>query len=226
MGIVAGLFALNQVGALLPAQGFWNFMGLGVFVLFALGILYWVDTSIVASRRSDPLDRDTFHWSVVRRIIWVTALASFFLTILTGIVLPTQVGNSLPGWVNLGITVLFYFPIYSAAVSAVVVIPVAARRCRDLVFRRHLEYFFVFVVIQLVLGGTVGQFFQTANGNATSSSEMIDAIGVLIGFYPLLVSVKRHVPLYRFGDEGPSEGGSTTPLLLDAVSPHSVPGAS
>ena len=221
MGFVAGLFALNQVSSFLPTEGVWSFLGLGFFLVFGLGILYWVDTSIIASRRSDPLYRDTFRWSAARRIIWATAVAGFSVNVIIGLVLPPEAGNSIPDWVGLVLYALFLFPIYSGAISAVAVIPVAARRCKDLVFRKHLEYFFIFIAIELVIAGVIGPFFQNPNGNATSMSQIIDAIGVLIGFYPLLVSVRRLVPLYRFGDEGPAEGEQTAPPLLGKWNPIS-----
>jgi hypothetical protein len=204
MGFVAGLFALDQASNFFPTSGAWNYLGLAVFAAFALGLLYWVDSSILTARRSDPLDRDTFHWSFLRRIIWVGAVGAFCFVSLVSLVLPPPgVGSQAPPpeWLNDTFTVVFFFPVYTAAISAVLVIPVAARRCKDLVFRRHLEWFFLFVAIQLVLAGGVGQLFQNPGGSSTAISSFLDGVGILVGFYPLYMSVRRLVPLYRFDND-------------------------
>lgn len=205
MGFVAGVFALSQLDNLAPAsEGIWTYIGMAVYAAFALGLLYWVDSSILTARRSDPLYRDTLHWSVVRKVLWGEAFFALLGVLLLSLSFPPPAQGPAvtspqpPQWLDMLFTVMFFAPIYTAAVSAVVAIPVAARRCRDMVFRRHLEWFFVFVAIQFVLAGVVGQFFQDPSGNPSALSSLIDAIGILVGLYPLLLSVRRLLPIYRF----------------------------
>ena len=51
------------------------------------------------------------------------------------------------------LSILFPLPIYVAAVSGAVVMPIAAKRSKDQTLRRNLEWFFVFIALQLVLQG-------------------------------------------------------------------------
>ena len=209
IGIVAIVFVADQVSNFFPAlnTGIWNYLGLATFAAFALGLLYWVDSSVLAARRSDPLYRDTFHWSKLRWVAWGASVAAFVFVIGTSLALPPPSSTAPPPgvqvppeWLNLLFTVVFLLPIYTAAISGVVVIPLAARRCKDFVFRKHLEWFFLFIAIQLILAGGVGQLFQSPSGTSTISS-LIDGIGLLVGLYPLYQSVKRLVPLYKFSTE-------------------------
>ena len=206
VGFLAFVFALNQVSYYIPTDGLWSLVGLGVFALFALGLLYWVDSAILTARRSDPLYRDTFHWSSIRLGIWVVSIAALLIILALSFLVPENTPTvGIYFWMNVAFTLLFFFPIYAAAISGVVVMPMAARRSKDSVFRRHLEWLFLFIAIQLVIAGVIGQFFQTDSGESTTSS-IIDAVGLLVGLYPLYLSVKKLVPLYRFSDDRAGTG--------------------
>ncbi|HZW54889.1 MAG TPA: hypothetical protein VFF30_01220 [Nitrososphaerales archaeon] len=41
------------------------------FILAVIVLFYWIDASLLASRRSDPLLRDTFRWSNLRIPFWI-----------------------------------------------------------------------------------------------------------------------------------------------------------
>ena len=90
IGIVAIVFVADQVSNFFPAlnTGIWNYLGLATFAAFALGLLYWVDSSVLAARRSDPLYRDTFHWSKLRWVAWGASVAAFVFVIGTSLALP------------------------------------------------------------------------------------------------------------------------------------------
>lgn len=209
VGFLAAVFALNQVAYYIPEDGAWGLLGLGIFAVFALGLLYWVDTSVLAARRSDPLYRDTLRWSLLRRGIWAVSMAGLIGAFALSLAIPPNASFQPPVWLDVAFTVAFFFPIYAAAVSGVIVMPMAARRSRDLVFRRHLEFLFVFIAIQLALAGGVGQLFQSSNGT-TALSNIIDGVALVIGLPPLFLRVKKLVPLYRFSDEGASIGNGSS----------------
>jgi hypothetical protein len=210
IALVAAVFALDQASNYLPVEGLWSYVGLAVFASFSLVLLYWVDSSILAARRSDPLYRDTFHWSRVRLLAWIVSVVAFvFMFAISAVFAHPSAGppagvQQPPEWLNVFFSLLFFFPIYAAAMSGVLVMPVAARRCKDLVFRSHLEWFFLFIVIQLVAAGVIGQLFQSSNPATPPPSILADGLGLLIGLYPLYMSVKRLVPLYKFSAEKPA----------------------
>jgi hypothetical protein len=192
--LLALAFAGNQLGAFLPTdESTLGLIGGYLFMAFALLLFYWVDTSILAARNTDPLYRDTFRWSRVRYAIWgVTAFSVAFVTV-ASILNPYGPGANPPTWLEAAFAILFFFPVYSAAISGVVVIPVAARRSMDSTLRKHLRWFYVFLATQLILAGVVGQ----ATGQQAEST-FLDGVALLVGLYPLLQSAKTLVPLYRF----------------------------
>lgn len=200
VGIVAGVLILDQLAFSFPqaASGPWAVANLAAFVVVSLGLLYWVDSSILAARRSDPLDRDTLHWGALRQVIWVVSVSSILGIVALSLVFPPSNAAKPPFLVGSLLSAFGLFPIYSAGLGAVVVMPIAARRCRDPVFRRHLVWFFVWFAIQFVVAGAVGQFFES-NSRATAMSSVIDGIGLLLGFFPLYWSSRTLVPIYKFG---------------------------
>lgn len=211
IGLVAAFFALNGVGEHLPADGPIGLVQLFAFYALALGLLYWVDASVLAARRLDPLYRDTLGWSRLRPWAWGVSLGLLFFMVTTFVLVPPPPANAPPPpiYVSLFFPIAFLIPIYIAAISGVVFIPVAARRCKDPVFRKNLEWFFAFITIQLALAGVVSQIFQNSDGTSVVSF-IFDSVALIIGFYPLYRAVKSLVPLYKFG-EGESAGPWTTP---------------
>jgi hypothetical protein len=200
ISLVALAFAADEAAMFLPYDGLLGLLGSAIFFGFALTLLYWVDTSILATRRSDPLYRDTFGWSRLRWIIWGGAALAIVFVFTASLLLPApSSGPSPPGAsappeiVDVVFTLLFFFPIYAAAIAGVVVMPVAARRSKDQTLRKHLEWFFLFIAIQLILAGGLGQAL-----GQSGVSELVDGVALLIGLYPLYMSVKKLVPLYKF----------------------------
>ncbi len=193
--IAIGFTAIYLAG-FLPYTGILGFIGGGVFDTVALFLLYWVDSSILAARRSDPLVRDTLKWSGLRRIVWVVAVSDIAVTY--GLAWYLSFG---PDY-GLLFSIIFPLPIYLAAFSGAIVVPIAARRTRDLTLRKNLEWFFVFIVIQLGLQGGVSQLFASD----VASAGLVNGVALMIGFYPLYQSGKRLVPLYRFSAEDTAAG--------------------
>ncbi len=122
------------------------------FSYFAiLVIFYWIDASLRAGRRSDPLLRDTLRWTQLRIVVWTgiilsIAFTSFFVPYLiveTG--LPVDVAPNLPPIVNFVSETPFYLPIILGSI----LLPLVALRSRDQTLRRHLEWFFLFLLLIL-----------------------------------------------------------------------------
>jgi len=95
--------------------------------LVFLGLFYMVDSTSRAGRLSDPLLRDTLHWSKVRNVLWGLDIAFVVLTVPTGIFL---------------VIFTFFFPIVSGAL----LFPLLARRSGDPTLRRHLGWLGVFFI--------------------------------------------------------------------------------
>jgi hypothetical protein len=163
-------------------------------IFFPLAVLpstvtfYWVDASVLASRRTDPLLRDTIHWKSLRIALWLvlivlivvyfSALTYYFVT---GISSPIV-------YVDL---VIILIPLVSAAVA----IPIISRRSRDMNFRRHLMWFALFgfsLFLPIVIGGIL---FPSSQPTFNADSSIL--IGVTIGGYCLYRSAKSLVPLNR-----------------------------
>ena len=105
-------------------------------------LLAWADSSIRLGRRSDPLLRDTFRWSVTRQILWalmVLSIAAFFVG--GGL----QVGAAYNSVAIAGFSVALVL----LTISVVAVI-LAAKRSGDRNFRRSLEWFGAILVLILV----------------------------------------------------------------------------
>jgi hypothetical protein len=115
----------------------------GLFFVLLLTIFYLVDSSVMTARRSDPLSRDTFHWSKLRKILWIAIIPA------SVIVIPFDVLNAgaavlgpPPAW-----AAIFLVPgIFIPPISGAVMLPLAGRRAGDPALRRHLTWFGFFAV--------------------------------------------------------------------------------
>jgi hypothetical protein len=146
-----------------------------------LFLFYWIDSSVLAARRSDPLVRDEYHWSRLRVPLWGANLVGLALSLLVH--LPVQIILTL--------------------VVGIVMLPTAARRSGDAIFRMHLRWFGFYALLQIVaFSGIFLPFFLT--GAPTSSSSIITyiSIGIFVpgawgGAYCLYRSARALVPLNK-----------------------------
>jgi hypothetical protein len=121
---------------------------------FWLGVIYFVDASALASRRSDPLLRDTLRWSKVRYALWVFQIFNVSF-ILLGVTFSAITGNStLANQIMQGNNGAFTsLPAIIANLawgtafgSFIVFLPVAFR-ARDPSLRRHFKWLAVMAVV-------------------------------------------------------------------------------
>jgi hypothetical protein len=195
-----GLVAIAFVWDLIPAPPVITNTWVGVVSTYATLLLffYWTDASILASRRSDPLLRDTLSWSKFRVPVWIAFLATggvisvvsayanatgnvaLFNEISTGYVV-----TSIPGIIY-GITWLI--PLSIGAIY----LPAIALRTKDPTLKRHYEWFGLFAIALAIAGGILGFLtFPAIEGDLLFLVEF-----VLMGYF-LYRSARSLVPLNR-----------------------------
>jgi hypothetical protein len=181
MGIVAVGFALLDLDHSTPLITGADTVGPELrfihFIVFAV-LFYWVDASILAARRTDPLLRDVFHWRYLRYLFWILLVASIVVTILA----QSQI--------------LFVGSLFLVALSGAVLLPVAASRSGDASLRRQLKWFgafslltFMIIILRGVLGYNEIVYFVVATLGLTYTAN-----------YSLYRSAKSLVPLNKLSE--------------------------
>jgi len=171
---------------------------LGTWMAVALGFYYYIDASIMAARVTDPLFRDTLHWTRLRLVLWACDIAIAGIFSITGAVGSFSYGNGPPIIVD-WIGVPFYIAVFSGAVA----LPIAAKRSKDGVLRRQLSWFVACPILSILafyVGGLVG---------ILTSAFIGDLAGVVMytaAAYFLYRSVISLVPVYEF-KEGLGKSG-------------------
>jgi hypothetical protein len=163
--------------------------GFGLFFVFLLLLFYCVDSSVLTARRTDPLSRDTLHWSKLRLFLWIPT------AIVAAIVIPIDIysavlsSNPIPAPASL-FTLLFP-AIFIPIVSAVILLPLVARRAGDFALRMQLKWFGVFAasyfvtnIVSNTLDPTIGLY--------------VDHLGLIFSGYCLYRSVLSLVPTTPF----------------------------
>jgi hypothetical protein len=160
---------------------------LGTWFAFFIGFYYFIDASIGAARLTDPLFRDTLHWTRVRLAFWAYDIGAAILFTIAAAVGSYNYGNggSLTAFFQAGIPVLII--LYSGAVA----LPVAIRRSKDKVLKRQLSWFAIWMVCFVIF--FIGAYF--INNAAAAPAGLVV---FLAGAYPLYRSTTSLVPLYRF----------------------------
>jgi len=155
---------------------------------------YWVDSSVLAARKTDPLYRDTLHWRKVRLAVWpvifVTALALPGLSI----VYPSSLlqGEGVT-WL---FVILVFTPIIGAFGSGLILLPIAGRRSRDEALRKNLEWFglfgasfILFAILNILSPG------ESEPGGGLAFFFLV--LAFVAGSYCLYRSTKSLAPLNR-----------------------------
>lgn len=153
-------------------------------VVFAFVVFYWVDASMLAARRSDPLLRDTFGWRRLR------ILFSSLLVVLSVAAILLPYSSFYSNFSVLGI-VLGFSPYFPALIVGAMILPIAARRSKDPILHRNLTWFALFVAgvfISTLPFDLLSDIFQEVSGTY---------LLVLPAIYFLYRSAKALVPLNR-----------------------------
>jgi hypothetical protein len=120
------------------------------FLACLVPLLYWTDSSILAARDSDPLQRDVLHWGRIRNVLWGAVViclgAGGAYVVYQSLFLSqqaAQAGNStylvgVPLILNIIAVVV---PLAVPLAVGPVFLSVAVRRTKDLTLRRHMKWF-------------------------------------------------------------------------------------
>ena len=116
------------------------------YSLFLFIVFYWIDLSFRAARRSDPLLRDSIHWSSLRIVLWPVN----FLQIPVAIYIALAAFGYLPpaGGVVSSVQAI---PFFATAGSGVALAIVVGRRSADGTLRAQLIWFGLFVFVQFAI---------------------------------------------------------------------------
>ena len=104
--------------------------GVIILTLVSVGLFYWVDTSALTARRSDPLFRNTLHWQQVRIVLWFVILADSAYLIALDFVSPFYTYG----------TPLTLVPFWTVVVSGAIILIRQARRTKDVALRGSLKW--------------------------------------------------------------------------------------
>lgn len=213
VGLIAGVLAVNLLNNLVyayippntPYDTINNNLGpIGtpLYVAFLFVLFYWIDESVLASRRADPRLRDTLRWSAVRKVMrpWV-ALSAIIVTVT--FIAYEAMGNASSAT---GVPPAFLAPflltiILGVPIMGIALLPLCATRARDPLLRRQLYWFGAFAVAYLA-GGFLGGI---PNQTEAVLSTIPDSL--LAGFF-LYLSAKALVPIYHFSSEAPKATAS------------------
>ena len=164
---------------------------LGIWFAIFIGFYYYIDASIRAARLTDPLFRDTLHWTRVRAAFWAYVIGAT-------IVFPIAAAVGIYNYENGGIAAFFQagVPALIIAFSGLVALPLAIRRSKDKVLKRQLSWFAAYMMwLVLLLVGALSYV-----------PDVVSLLIFLAGTYPLYRSATSLVPLYKF-DKEPEKSG-------------------
>lgn len=177
MGVVAASFALFYLDQFTPVV---TGVGLGpefipLHILVFITLFYWVDATILAARRSDPLLRDTVHWSYLRFVLWVLLAVTIVISVLAQPQKPPLSAFLL------------------VAISGAVSLPLAARRSGVASMRKLLKWFGAFSLLLIAIVILVGVLGEREN----VVLALVTSVGIFAATYCLYKSVKSLVPLNK-----------------------------
>lgn len=173
VGAVGTFFALLVLSAILigtfaSANRFLILFQFGLTNFGAILVFGWIDSNVRVARRSDPLRRNTLHWTKLRILIWgilsialVGGLVSAFVSDINNV-------SSLAG---LGGAFL-ESPFTPAAAFGIGALAVSRRRINDVTLRRHIKWLVFFVLILL--------FATRLVEYSSSSLSTVGFIGILL----------------------------------------------
>ena len=148
------------------------FVSIGFIVIF-----FWLDSTIRVAQRSDPLLRDTLHWSKLRYFVGLITVGA------TISALATLIYSDMP----------FLPPIGGSLFLGGAALLVSAKRSGDPTFRKHLKWLGLAITL-LFFGGELWTPVSKLN------SDLVPAVpyaGFAIAAYCLYRSARSLVPLGR-----------------------------
>jgi hypothetical protein len=148
-----------------------------------LTLFYWLDRLILASRRSDPLYRDTLHWSKVRLFPWSVNVFSSIVAIGVALVEFISTGsftklNSLQIIGNNLFGPLISLTLFCLFLTAAIFLPFAIFRARrDMIMRKQLKWFGIFLLFFFLF------FIFYSNANSLFGTNYVLAYSFVFLYY-------------------------------------------
>ncbi len=196
VGGVAIYFVAQSVfvalAILYDATGFYvNLLAAAFIAVGSAAIFVWIDSTVLVARRSDPLQRDTLHWSKLRYFIGISQATGNFFNILFNVIFASSSGSS---YQLLGYPSLLGY-IGTILLLGAIALLVSARRSGDLTLRGHLKWFGLGAAL-LWITGQAGSPWAKAGGDSILLPIVTYSL-FAIAAYCLYRSAKSLVPLGR-----------------------------
>ena len=136
--------------------------------------LYWIDASLLAGRRSDPLLRDTLHWRRTRKMVWPIMLVlsailvaiAFYYFLATGSE-PQFVTSTSLSQLDMSLFYNSYLWAFAAFTAAALIL--TGMRSGDKQLHRQLEWFGAFELISILVSAAGQTTLFGASGSGTST---------------------------------------------------------
>jgi hypothetical protein len=182
------LYVTRALNDYAPNSNLASVLGILTFDIPPLLAFYWIDASMRATRRSDPLLRDTGRWSKIRFWLWGWNILAFLT--LVGLVLGAPLASVISGPPPLPLFIYVLSPIFVTVITGLAFLPRAAKKSGDQRLRRHLLWFALFIFlglfffVMIFIAGGLENAIPTVVANA-------------IGGYCLYKSVRWLVPISR-----------------------------
>jgi hypothetical protein len=158
----------------------------------SLLILFWVDSSMRASRDLDPLSRDSLHWGTARYVAWALSLVGIAGTV--GFLIVTGnygfYDNPPPGLGSDAIQLMSLLPYFVTPIAGFVALPIGALRSKDKSFKRQLQWFALALLFLFVFSSIAG----LVPNNSLLQNDFYGLTFLFVA-YCLYRSVRALVPL-------------------------------
>ena len=199
--LLAGTNTVNTIAAYLVFGSAGSALeqgGYGLFFIFLLLLLYWTDSSVATTRRTDPLSRDTLRWSRVRIPLWIAAIPGSVVIIVVDVHALLLNGGHFSWWYGGGslfqLGQLLLIPaIFVPLISGVVLFPIIRRRTPDRILRSHFSWFAAFAVVYFVFNNTLSNLLSIAL--ETTPALFFDYASLVVCSYCLYRSALSLTPV-------------------------------
>jgi hypothetical protein len=145
VGMFFALLVLSTIliGTFASTNRFLSLFQFGLTNFGAILVFGWIDSNVRVARRSDPLRRNTLHWTKLRIFIWgilsiaiVEGLVWAFVSDINYLSSPAGLGGA-----------FLRSPFAPAAAFGIVALAVSRRRISDITLKWHIKWLVFFVLI-------------------------------------------------------------------------------
>jgi hypothetical protein len=188
-GSVGAFFALLilsnlLIGSLDPTNFYLSLLQFTIGYFGAAFTFAWIDTSIRVARTSDPLRRNTLHWTKLRVVLWVILILSIVGGLVTVVLLKTNYFSTPAGPQG----DFLYGPYGDNIIFIIPALILSHKRTGDLILRKHLKWLLIFVVVLFFTSGLL-------NNPATSFPRELGGVVLIVDAYCLYRATRSLAPV-------------------------------